>query len=76
MADNPEQGKQRRYRSFPYFMSPAGKHFAVYEPLEENIVIATVLHSKRDIETLVKKLGHELAEEIMQTRHQIEKNEI
>ena len=72
MADHPEKGKLRRHRSFPYLMAPAEKHYAVYEPLESGIVIAAIIYSKRDIETLIKMLGAELAAEIKQTRQRIE----
>ncbi len=72
IADNLEKGKQRQHRSFPFYMAPVEKHFAIYEPQVSNIIIATVIHSKRDIETLIKKLGPELSEEIKQIRQQIE----
>lgn len=74
-ADHPSTGKQRRHRSFPYYMAPAGKHFIVYEPYQDDIIIASVIHSKRDIEYLIKKLGPELADEIMQVRKIIEKKQ-
>lgn len=72
IADNPIQGEQRQSRSFPYLMAPAGKHYAVYEPFGIDIIIVTVIHSKRDIETLIKKLGSSLANEAKQVRRQIE----
>ncbi len=30
IADNPQLGKQRQYRSSPYYMAPVGKHYAVF----------------------------------------------
>lgn len=71
-ADRPEIGKHRQYRSFPYFMAPAAKHYIVYEPVGGDIIIASVIHSKRDIESLVKKLGSELSDEILLIRKKLE----
>lgn len=74
IAQNPTQGIKRHYRSSPFLMAPAGKHYAIYERFGSDIIIATVIHSKRAIETLIKKLGSILATEILHIREQITNN--
>lgn len=72
-ADRPETGLLRQHRSHPYLMLPAGKHYAVYEVLGDDIVIVTIIHSKRDIETIIHKLGTTLADKVRQLKKQLGK---
>lgn len=55
-ATNPENGRLRQYRSAPFFMVPARQHFVVYDLVPQGIVVLTVQHQVRDIETLVAEL--------------------
>lgn len=64
MARKPEIGLVRSDRSFPFYMSPAKQHFAIYKPVESGIIIATILHGRRNIETIVRNMAITLAHEI------------
>lgn len=64
IAKNPETGRLRHDRSFPFYMSPARLHFAVYKPVDKGIIIATVLHGRRNIEIIVRNMAVTLASEI------------
>ncbi|AWV97254.1 type II toxin-antitoxin system RelE/ParE family toxin [Arcticibacterium luteifluviistationis] len=64
IAQNPEIGILRKNRSFPFCMAPVGKHFAIYKTGENGIVIATILHGRRNIEAIINGLSHVLAREI------------
>lgn len=70
-AKSPQRGKLRQRRAAPYLMVPVGKHFAVYEIINSGIIIATILHGRRDIESIIQSLGPELAAEVIQVRKQI-----
>ncbi len=64
IAKKPEIGKLRYDRSFPFYMAPARQHFAIYKPLEVGIIIATVLHGRQNIESIVRNMATTLASEI------------
>ena len=64
MADEPQIGQFRQYRSAPFLMSPSEKHYAIYMKIEGGIAIATILHSKRDIESVISEIGEGLIAEI------------
>jgi toxin ParE1/3/4 len=64
IARNPDIGLIRKARSFPFHMARIGKHFAVYKSFENYIVIATILHSKQNIEVIIKGMSYVLAREI------------
>jgi len=64
VAKKPEIGKLRYDRSFPFYMAPARQHFAIYKPLEMGIIIATVLHGRRNMESIVRNMATTLASEI------------
>ena len=64
MASNPDVGKVRRDRSFPFYMVSAGRHFAVYKVTEKGIIIATILHSRRNIEGIIQSMAYALTKEI------------
>lgn len=68
IANNPELGELRKARSEPFFMSPARKHFVIYEKYKKDIIVVTVLHKVRDIESITRELGSSFTEEIRQLR--------
>lgn len=70
-AAHPQRGVLRQHRSSPYLMVPAGKHFAVYEAIQSGIIIATIVHSYQDIETLIEQLTPALAQEVERIRANI-----
>lgn len=53
IALKPEQGRLRQKRSLPFLMVPAKRHYVVYEVLESKVIVLTVLHQRRDIETVI-----------------------
>ena len=55
-AANPEKGRLRQYRSAPFLMVPARQHFVIYELVPQGIVVLTVQHQVRDIESLIADL--------------------
>ena len=64
IAINPDMGRLRQERSFPFYMAPVQQHLAIYKPTDNGIIIATVLHKRRNIEAIVKRMAHTLADEI------------
>ena len=55
-AANPERGRLRRGRSAPFLMVPARQHFVIYDLVPQGIVVLTVQHQVRAIETLMAEL--------------------
>lgn len=55
-AANPERGRLRKYRSAPFLMVPARQHFVIYDLMAQGIVVLTIQHQVRDIETLIAEL--------------------
>jgi plasmid stabilization system protein ParE len=55
-AANPEKGRLWQYRSAPFLMVPARRHFVVYDLVPQGIAVLTVLHQVRDIKTLIAEL--------------------
>lgn len=55
-ARTPEKGRLRQYRSAPFLMVPARKHFVIYELVPQGIVVLTVQLQVRGIETLIAEL--------------------
>lgn len=64
IANEPEIGVLRYNCSFPFYMAPARQHFAIYKPFEEGIIIATILHGRQNIETIVRNMAITLSREI------------
>jgi plasmid stabilization system protein ParE len=54
-ATKPEKGQLRAHRAVPFLMVPARQHFIVYDRLEKDIVILTLLHQRRDIERVLSE---------------------
>ena len=63
-ANHPEAGRLRQHRSAPFLMLPAQQHFIIYDTLPKAIVVLTVQHQVRDIETLVDELAQSFHAEV------------
>lgn len=55
-AANPEGGRLRQHRAAPFLMIPAQRHFVIYDAMPRGIVVLTLQHQVRDIETLIAEL--------------------
>lgn len=55
-AANPDKGRLRQHRSASVLMIPARRHFAIYDLVPQGIVVLTVQHQVRDIETLIAEM--------------------
>lgn len=55
-AADPEKGRLRQYRSAPFLMVAAREHFVIYELVPRGVVVLTVQHQVRNIETLIAEL--------------------
>ena len=55
-AADPEKGCLRQYRSAPFLMIAAQEHFVIYDLVPQGIVVLTVQHQVRNIETLIAEL--------------------
>ena len=64
IARKPEIGRLRQDRSYPFYMAQARLHFAIYKPVTDGVIIATVLHGRQDIETIIRNMTVTLAHEI------------
>nr|VFJ91718.1 MAG: toxin ParE1/3/4 [Candidatus Kentron sp. LFY]VFJ94234.1 MAG: toxin ParE1/3/4 [Candidatus Kentron sp. LFY] len=64
IADDPKVGNVRKHRLEPFLMAPAEQHYAIYAETEKGIVIAAVLHKRRDIEAIIRDIGPTLDREI------------
>lgn len=64
IANNPELGRSRRIRSSPFFMVPAKKHFVIYDTFPKGIIIVTLLHQVRNIESIIENLGPSFVAEL------------
>lgn len=71
IANKSELGELRKARSVPFLMSPARKHFVIYEKYKNDIIVVTVLHKVRDIEGIIRKLGPSFKEEIKQLKKRL-----
>jgi len=55
-AADPEKGRLRQYRSAPFLMVAAREHFVIYDLVPRGVVVLTVQHQVRNIETLIAEL--------------------
>lgn len=67
-AANPEKGRLRKYRSTPFLMVPARQHFVIYDLAPQGIVVLTVQHQVRDIESLIAELTQAFHAEVEQLK--------
>lgn len=66
-----DRAKQRKERSLPFSMIPAGKHFIVYEIIDKIPVVITIIHQRRDIESILRDFTPDFLAEIMALRKNI-----
>ena len=66
----PELGKIRKPRSTPFLMVPAGKHFVVYDILNQKIIILTFLHQRQNIEHIIVTMKSSFLSEIESIKKQ------
>ena len=64
ISENPGIGKIRQHRAFPFYMAPAGSHFAIYKPFKDGVIIAKVVHGRQNIEAIIRRMSHKMASEI------------
>ncbi|MEW5822623.1 MAG: type II toxin-antitoxin system RelE/ParE family toxin [Cyanobacteriota bacterium] len=76
IADNIDLGKRRQERSDPFLMYPSGKHYIVYEPYKDGIIIITILHQMRNIETILQEFGSIFCNEIEALKKQIIQDDV
>ncbi len=63
-----KKSRPRARRATPFFMLSAGRHFIVYERAGKEIIVLTVLHQRRDIESIVAGLGSAFFAEIAEIK--------
>ncbi len=73
IAQNPETGQVRFHRSMPFLMAPTEQHFTIYRPFKKNVIIATVLHGRRNIEAIIRDMAPALEAEINEIEKRISK---
>lgn len=64
IADNINLGQSRKNRSMLFLIYPTGKHYIIYEPFKDGIIIITVLHQVRNIENIIHEFGSVFYNEI------------
>lgn len=72
LAAKPEIGRSRKDNPAQYFMAEIEKHHAIYRKFRGGIIVAAVLHTKRDIEGIMNQIGSALAFEISIIEENIE----
>lgn len=69
-AANPGRGRSRQHRSAPFLMVPARQHFLIYDFVPQGIVVLSVQHQVRDIESLIADLGRSFHAEVERLKRQ------
>ncbi len=67
-AVKPENGQLRAHRAVPFLMVAVREHFIVYDRIEKDIVILTLLNQRRDIERVISELEPSFLIEIKRLR--------
>ena len=70
-ATNPEMGRLRQCRSAPFLMVPVRQHFVIYDFVPQGIVVLTVQHQVRDIETLIAELTPAFVTEVERLKRKV-----
>lgn len=71
IINNPSLGNLRKHRATPFLMIPAGQHFIIYKNVKKGVIIAAILHNKRNIEAVLAKIVSELEIEIAEIENKI-----
>lgn len=66
-----DRAQQREKRSLPFSMIPAEKHFIVYEIIDKVPVVITLLHQRRDIESIIRDFTPDFLSEVSALRKTI-----
>lgn len=74
-AADPDVGQLRQKRAAPFLMVPARQHYLIYDRTPEGIVILTVQHQARDIETLIAAMAPSFFEEVERLRRNLRDSE-
>jgi plasmid stabilization system protein ParE len=69
-AAKPERGRARQHRSAPFLMVSARQHFLIYDIVPQGVVVLTVQHQVRDIESLIADLGRTFHVEVERLKRQ------
>jgi plasmid stabilization system protein ParE len=70
----PEIGQVHFHSSMPFLMAPAEQHFAIYKAFKKGILIATILHGRRNIEAIIRDMAPALEAEINEIEKRTSKN--
>lgn len=68
IAEAPDLGLKRQKRAQSFRMVQAQMHFIIYDVMQDTVVILTIQHQKRDIETLIKAMRPQLLKMIAMMR--------
>jgi toxin ParE1/3/4 len=68
IAHNPKMGLVHKQRAMPFMIVAVRKHFIVYDCISTGIIILTVVHQMRDIETIIASLTSSFLAEIANLR--------
>lgn len=68
-----ELGELRKNRCIPFLMYPSGRHYIVYEPFKEGVIIITLIHQVRNIENIIQEFGSTFYNEIEELKANIPK---
>ena len=71
LAGNPELGKIWQHRAAPFYMFPAGSHFVVYDLIDDQVIIITILHGKQNIEKFVEYMKPEFLLDIEEIKRNL-----
>lgn len=68
VADDPHLGTARLARATPFRMAPAREHFLIFDVIPRGVVVLTVQHQVRDIESLVAQFRPSFLAQVAQLR--------
>jgi len=73
IADKPSLGTLRQQRSNPFLMVPIREHFIVFELLNDDIIVLTILHQVRDIEGIILSFEAKFLKDIERLKNLFQK---
>ncbi len=71
LAATQDLGNLRKYRCEPFLMYPANKHYVIYEPFNDGIIIITITNQVRNIENIVIEFGSTFQNEIEELKNNL-----